>query len=376
MNYGAMVAQLKKNEPEGTVATDVMLLKLMQALQVRFKKTPDSTLDELTKALNGHLVYSMKKRYSVERFFSGHGPVASKLRDFDVISRQYAIGSFRLQSELNRFDFKPIVDKQKAKAFQDWLSEVAENTFGQKHMFGVPLPYEPDAIVELETGIHQEKTTGTIGEETVRILVLAVELPNQLKVRFIVRAGDEAMLLYYHPYEEVWLADECTVCLEGVREALEVEWKKLANHCGYTPEHIDLDTHLKEIHEKVNKIFDQEDKLPGSTLFYERAEGHSYIRFVVEDYILMFINTLGQYAGRETILSINMGGSFNSRLEFSHMREFAKQEMVKIVHAGLDSLIKEYLTPVVAAIGVEEVAVVKAPGNYTSVWQAVTRGKK
>lgn len=348
MNYSEMVAQLKRTMSDDANATTmVMLLQLMQCLQEHFEKQPNENLNNLAMAANGHLIGSMRQRYSVMRYFSGDGPIAQKLRDYDAISRHFSFGGFKLKQMLESFNFQPVEDEQKQDILRDWLVEVGENAFGVKHQFALPLPYGSGVEAELDTGFHLVAASHAQGAEPERLLVLAADLKGGAKVKYVVRANKEALLLYYHPGEQVWLADNCSVYLDGTQEALAVEWEKLANAAGYTAAPVDTEANLKEIEEKVNFIFDNEEMLPHARQFYTRDKDHSYLRFALEEYVLLFINTKGKYPSRTTLLQINQGPAFSSKVEWSQMREFARQELLKITQMGLNEIIGEHLGEII-----------------------------
>lgn len=385
MNHSEMVRQLKRGDTnEAGAVTEVMLLELMQYLQERFKKTPDEALNSMTIAMNNHLIAQAKSRYSVMRYFSGDGPIAQKLREYHAITQVFQICSYRLDSALQNFNFKPVEDAEKAMAFRTFLVEVSENAFAVPHKFAMPLPYEEDIEIGLDTGIHTRRTSYAPDAEESRTLVLAVEFKNGMKVKYVVKRGEHAMLLYYHPYEEVWLVDNGMTHFEGVHEALLAEWEKIANECGYTTQPIDVEENLAVIQSKVTQIFDNEEHLPEVTTHYVREPGQSYLQFEMEEYSLLFINTKGQWPDRNMVLSTG-GDGFRTKVEFSQMREFARQELIKVAHAGLDQLLAialaaplvvepEPTEPAVAAEG--QVSATEAPVNYNPVWKAMQAVKE
>lgn len=395
MNYSEMVGQLKSTEAEDFgSATTGMLLELMQVLQEIHKKNPNGALDSMAQHFQSHVVGVAQQRWSVAKYFSGKGPVANKLRDFAAINKHFAMGNFKLEDKLKLFDFKPVEDIDKAKAFRAWLEDVALNAFGARHVFAVPTPYHAGIEIGLGSGIHNQVGSYDPNVVPERRLVLSAQLPNGLVVKYVVTRGENSQLLYYHPHEEVWLADSGITHFEGVQEALAVEWEKLANQCGYTDKPIDVDASMEDILSKVDYIFDNEERVAQTTQHYVRNEDgqSSYIRFVMEEYILIFINTKGQWPSRNHVLSINGGGAFNSRIEFSQMREFARQELIKVVQAGLDAIIAGYLTEEIvveteplseekalaeAVTGDDERLVPESSTpNYNPVWRAMQAVKE
>lgn len=396
MNYSEMVGQLKSTiEEDSSDVSPMVLLELIHCLQERFKKQPDTTLNSIADSLNSHVVALAQHKWSVAKYFSGKGPIACKLRDYAAMSAHYSIGSYKLNEQLKKFDFQPVDDAARGKAFRRWLEDVAINAFGVPHDIELPLPYTPGLEVGLCTGIHTTAPSTYAPDAVVpRYLVLAVDLANGMRVKYIVLRHHRATLLYWHPHEEVWLADGGEVVFEGVQEALAVEWEKLANQCGYTGEAIDVEANMAQIHEKVYRIFDHEERLPQTNHHYVRTEDgdSSYLRFVLEEYILLFMNTKGQWPSRNTILSINGGSAFNSKIEFSQMREFARQELIKNVHKGLDDIIAQNLqdiepppgkmaaekelaeTVTTPGIGEGEIPKPEIP-NYNPVWKAM-QGKE
>jgi hypothetical protein len=170
-----------------------------------------------------------------------------------------------------------------------------------------------------------------------------------------------------------------------VREALEVEWAKIAGEVGYSSKPVDIEANVEEINRKVELIFDNEDKLPQISTYYIRKDQYeSYLRFQIGDYQLNFMNTKGQWPSRSMSLSINLGGAGNSRIEFTDMREFARQEIFNRVQKGLDELIAQFLTPAQEAAPepaeeVQQPAEQSSTPNYNPVWKAmhgVVKGKK
>jgi hypothetical protein len=385
MTYSEMVTLLKSTIPEdNNGATGIMLLELIQHLQAGSKK-PDAKLGELSSALNKHLIACAQLQWSVLSYFQGDGPIARKLRDYNAISRHFTIGSYKLEDTLKKFDFKAYWDEaEKGSTFREWLEDIAENAFGQSHDIDMPLPYTPGIEIGLDTGVHSQ-ITSYADVEPLRILVLSAELKNGLAVKYVVRRHQRAILLYWHPFEEVWLADGGSVIIPGVREALEVEWAKIAGEVGYSSKPVDIEANVEEINRKVELIFDNEDKLPQISTYYIRKDQYeSYLRFQIGDYQLNFMNTKGQWPSRSMSLSINLGGAGNSRIEFTDMREFARQEIFNRVQKGLDELIAQFLTPAQEAAPepaeeVQQPAEQSSTPNYNPVWKAmhgVVKGKK
>jgi hypothetical protein len=323
-----------------------MLLELIQHLQAGLKK-PDAKLAELHNSLNKHLIGCAQLHWSVLSYFQGDGPVARKLRDYNAINRHFSIGSYKLEETLKKFDFKAYWDEaEKGSTFREWLEDVAENAFSKVHDIALPLPYVPDIEIGLDTGVHTQVVSYAGDAEPQRILVLSAELPNGVIVKYVVRRHQQALLLYWHPLEEVWLADGGGVIIPGVKEALEAEWAKVVAETGYEPKPIDVDANLREIHRKVDLIFDNEEKLPQISAYYIRKdEFESYLRFQIGNYQLNFLNTKGDYPSRSAVLSINLGGPASTRIEFGQLSEFARQEVLNRVHKGLDELIAQFLTP-------------------------------
>jgi hypothetical protein len=349
-------------------------------------------LDDLSRALNSHLVAMAQHKWGVEKYFSGFGPIAVKLKDYAAISTHYAIGSYKLGEQLKKFDFSPVTDEAQGKVFRRWLEDVAINAFGQPHDIELPLPYTPGVEIGLSTGIHTlAPETYAPDAEIPRYLVLAVDMPTGMRVKYIVRRHGRAILLYWHPHEEVWLADAGGVIFEGVQEALAVEWEKLATQSGYTSVPVNIETNMESIQEKAYRLFDKEEHLPESARYYYRdPDGQSsYVRFMLDEYALLFMNTKGQYPSRNALLSITSAGSFNTKIEWTQMREFARQELFKIAHAGLDEMLSlaakneataevpdEPVVEKVPGIGEGEVAHSTAAPDYTPVYLRLQRSAK
>lgn len=348
MTYSEMVGQLKSTiEEDGHSASAMVTLELIGLLQSGMKK-PEPQLESLAKSLNSHIVAMAQHKWSVAKYFSGRGPIANKLRDYAVISRHFSMGIFKLEDKLKKFDFQPLTDDaDRAKAFRSWLEDVAMNAFGTYHDIELPLPYNPGIEVGLPSGIHRTNPESyAAGTESPQWLVLAADLENGLKARYIVRRDHRALLLYWHPHEEVWLADPGETIFPGVLEAFAAEWEKLANKSGYTAEKpVDVEANLAELHTKMNQVFDAEEKLPDVTQHYVRNDDSmsSFVRLQVEQYILTFMNTKGQWASRNILLSVNGAGPYNMRVQWSDLREFTRQEIFKQAHLVLDGLIQQYI---------------------------------
>lgn len=367
MTYSEMVGQLKSTiEEDGHGASAMVTLELLQLLQSANKK-PDPQLDSLSQSLNSHLVAMAQHKWSVAKYFSGHGPIANKLRDYAAINRHFSMGNHKLEDHLKKFDFKPVTDNaERSKAFRVWLEEVGKNAFGTYHDIQLPLPYTAGIEVGLPTGIHTTAPESYAGDaEIPRWLVLAVDLKDGMKVRYIVRRDHRAILLYWHPHEELWLADPGETIFEGVQEALAVEWEKLANLSGYTAEKpVDVNENLRLLEEKSNRIFDNDAKLPSTTQHYVLNDDgmSSFIRLQVEDYILTFMNTKGQWAARNILLTVNGAGPYNMRVQWSDLREFTRQEIFKQAHLVLDGLIQQYIDVPVEPEPLPELTTDKVPG--------------
>ena len=389
MTYGDMVGQLKSTiEEEGHTASAMVTLELLQHLQSIAKKD-DPVLDNLAKSLGDHLIAMQQEKWSVAKYFSGFGPIACKLRDYAAITKHYSLGNYKLEEHLKKFDFKPVTDDgEQAKEFRKWLEEVGNNAFGSYHDIQLPLPYVAGIEVGLPTGIHTTAPESYAADaEIPRYLVLAVDLKSGLKARYIVRRDHRAILLYWHPHEEVWLADGAGVLFEGVWEGFKVEWEKLAQKSGYTAEApVDVEANLKQLEEKSNFIFDNEEKLPDSCRFYNRNDDgmSSYMSLTIETYVLNFMNTKGQWASRNMRLSVMGAGPYNITLKWEDLREFTRQEIFKQAHAALDSLIeqinaktmKDAVKEAEKQAPLVKIVENQVPNYRNPVWQAMQAAEK
>jgi hypothetical protein len=344
MNYSAMVTTLKSTiEDETHSASTVMLLEALNVIKNAAKK-PNEHLDEITQQLHRHLIASAKHKWSLYRYFSGEGPVARKLKDYAAITNAYSMGSFKLNDHIKKFDFEPTTDEnEKGHTFREWLEDVAINMFEVPHTFACPCPYDVGIEIGFDTGIAIQGLQYTEDEQPIKWLTIAVELDNGIQAKYVVKQGADAKLLYWHPHEEVWLADDATTLIPGVWEAMKEQWDTIADQAGFKAKPVNIVEATNEMIKKADRIFDNADKIPEVTEAYIRNGDETYIRFVAEHYHLVFTNIGGKWPARYWTLSFNMGDAHSTTIGFEDMREFARQDLINRATAGLDSLITRFV---------------------------------
>ncbi|BDD79768.1 hypothetical protein [Burkholderia phage FLC9] len=386
MNYSQMVSVLKGTiEEDCHEAATLLTLNAVNAIRASTKK-PSDDLNEAAAALHSHILATAQHRWSVLSYFTGQGPIARKLKDYAAISSTFGMGHYKLEEKLKQFDFGAKLDEGgKGETFREWLEEVVINMFGSLHDLDLPLPYTEGIEIGMDTGIQIQGLQYTEDHQPEKWFVLAADLPNGVKVKFVTKHGATSILLYWHPHEEVWLADGAGVLIPGVWDALKTQWDSIADQAGYQSKPMDVEAETAELNRKAALIFDNPSKLPDVCEAYVKNGHESYIRFNAEHYHLIFGSSDGAYPSRYMMLSFNMGDAHSTTISFKDMREFARQELIKRAHSGLDSLIDRFIVekeaeppePVEASATVEETQAPASPnyGQFNPVWRAINGDK-
>jgi hypothetical protein len=390
MNYSEMVSVLKGTIEEDTHEAVAMLtLNAVNAIRASTKK-PSDDLNEAATALHNHIIATAQHKWGVLNYFTGQGPVARKLKDYAAINKTFGMGIYKLDERIKQFDFGATMDEgAKGETFRDWLEGVVINMFGKQHDFDLPLPYTEGVEIGMDTGIAIQGIQYVEGEEPTKWFTLSADLDNGVKVRYVTRQNDSAILLYWHPHEEVWLADGAGVLIPGVWEALKQQWDTIADQAGYSAKPVDIEAETAELTRKAALVFDNPSKLPDVVEDYVKNGHETYIRFVAEHYHLIFGSSDGAYPSRYMVLSFNMGDAHSTVISFKDMREFARQELIKRAHKGLDSLIERFIVEKEVAAPEPAQAVAEADpddaaqerdetpnyGQFNPVWRALNGDK-
>jgi hypothetical protein len=385
-----MVTVLKSTiEEDCHEAATMLMLNAINAIRASTKK-PSDELNEAAAALHSHIIATAQHKWGVLNYFTGQGPIARKLKDHAALIGTFGIGNFKLNERLKQFDFGAVLDEGgKGETFREWLEEIVINMFGTQHDLDLPLPYTEGIEVGMDTGIHLQGIQYVEGEEPTKWFVLAAELPSGVKVKYVTKKDATSILLYWHPHEEVWLADGAGVLIPGVWDALREQWDTIADQAGYHSKPVDVEAETVELNRKAALIFDNPSKLPDVCEAYVKNGHETYIRFAAEHYHLIFGSSDGEYPSRYMMLSFNMGDAHSTTISFKDMREFARQELINRAHKGLDSLIERFINaqevaapePSEAAAAVDTGESMEEPdetpnyGQFNPVWRALNGGK-
>jgi uncharacterized coiled-coil protein SlyX len=245
-------------------------------------------------------------------YFSGHGPVAKRLRehllliqwlyDTSEVPKEVSdqlVGS--MMRKIDSFDFKPsqeIGDIKEAAEFYNFaIDQVAQG------YFTAPFPKIPEGTHGPE--LFQTGLYGSPGGGQQLTLVLRVGQPGEggMQSVFMASPGSVPMLWHHHPWEDYWMSPahfETTFpgLIEAMREQLALA---LANATGDTSS-FDLAKELQELTVQANTIFDSELLLPEQVLHSDNNavylaynDQQSEILARTADHILSFMNTKGEF---------------------------------------------------------------------------------
>jgi hypothetical protein len=271
-------------------------------------KVFEGLIDNLNKELN--------EDYKFFDYFSGNGPMASRLVEHLCVSSMVHPDNTSSRLDLTAFDFKPVnneICKVKLNSFLTGaVIEVSESEFLSINNSTLDLS-QPDS---LSTGIYKSPHS----ESPTLVLRTVSEDRCGVEALFIATPGKMGELWYYHPYELVWVFGDEDYIFTGMQESLELEFEKAKDKACQTFSDFDFDKEISKLDEQSDFIFDNESSvLPEvafnglanesknpdvSTGFFTKPD-YSLILISLDNTVLLFRNTKADYPSRNRQIMIN-----------------------------------------------------------------------
>lgn len=309
---------------------------------------------------------------SVVKYFSGNGPVATRLREHIEMSLllDHAMNDEEdedfddkheyLVQLLNDFNFSPDNDKEAVSELCSFIDSV--RMYMKENTFNKPVSEMKNhcSLDELRTGIYKAEHSNSNF-----LLVLSVELPNTdgLKAILIMPTNGNSSMWFYHPIESIWILNYNDYTFDGLKKIFVEHFFLAIADAEPTVVKFDYTLELASLQESIDFIFDNEKLIPSMRLvsytngisgFHRDTVDSQLIACCVDDYSLLFRNTNGNYASRSTVMVQSLGDD----------------KMVTITNELVPEEIKKILvdkTKYIIKLVTDEINKVKAERNFTKM---------
>lgn len=173
-------------------------------------------------------------QYSVENYFGGTGPVASKIRERVCMDELLSGQRSYLQEKragalmMKYFIFERETDRQAIQLTKQFLQDVTNYFLGKKLLpkpGSFPISAKADPIFYQENLLFLQDVDAYL--PVTATLILAGDLPSGVRVRFKADQAGDCKLSYFHPGESEWMDVGMDYILKGTREVLRESYLRL-----------------------------------------------------------------------------------------------------------------------------------------------------
>jgi hypothetical protein len=243
------------NQLETTVA------QLMLNLDAMLPQQNESVLQTLVRDLQSRLHAMKCAGNSVQDYFSGKGPVAKKLQEYSsIFGWMIPGGGLRdVATQLRAFDFHPIADVNVVGNLNRFLMSIRDQV--NDLSFTTPMPPVGTANFNaLQTGIYGE---GPFSENYTIVLRTHTKDRMGIEAIFVCPPSEEAVLAYWHPFEQAWVYSDYTSSWQHIQGLLEQEFYRAMEEANQLVKGFDFVTEIIRLTERCQKsIFAMASFLP------------------------------------------------------------------------------------------------------------------
>jgi hypothetical protein len=296
----------------------------------------------LSKRLTDQLEALRAQRDTAFSFFAGQGPVAKKLRDHVNMQRwilgenHFGLG-LKLREVESLFDLHPTKDETVLESLTAFIRSTFPLMNGT-HIDGQEFTEVTgdQTLMNLSSGFYVDRR-GTV---PAYMLLLRTRIANTgPEVLYVLQACREEQLFFYHPNEDEWFRADYTFTFYQLVNKLKAELDIVIEPLGFTVTPLNLELELAKLYDRVNFIFDNEERLSAARHEYYR-EGQDWTQILLPlgaGYSWMFTNTKGRYPSRSNAFVKKIGESIQSA-SIDELNEFSRQNMFKFAFGELDKM--------------------------------------
>lgn len=357
MNYDKLVQQLDLTPP---AAKEVDLLRetimtLVSHLRVLIPNGAPA-LNQFYSEMEQQFHDLRRRHYSVKSYFTGHGALANKLRDFLVLDEHFQTQDDAaspqyirtVEEQLARFDFKPTSDPELIKQLKDFIVTLRPTVLNKTFRSPKPALVGNLNFDQIESGIYGDPADA---EKFIIVLRTSFEPREQVETLLIYQK-QQANLWYFHPFEARWINSLFDVTFDGVLEQLQQEFEKAVAAAEPIVREVTFEEELLVILQKANSVFENEQLLPIKYEMppertdkrfpllptgFERTMDDSCIIVSADSYSLLIRNTRGAYPSRTYHFMQNYT-TLPSTATVDEMSESVKRMLIKRAHSAFNNL--------------------------------------
>lgn len=279
--------------------------------------------------------------YSPELYFNGLGPIGRRIVEtmsiMDFVAKGQARELFEdvdLKAFLQTFRFEMVSSAETFHALNHFVGNITEQVFSRRFELVTPvIPVSESSaedLIELKSSFVEREQFSIV----IRLGEVIVKLVAFVETGF-------AHLLYWHPREEVWLLNRGEQQFPGMLAALAEEWATMEQSFRIPKITLSLPEAQADIEQKVNRIFDNEQLIPGVLRCLTKVSAfETRLVFQHSGYQWIFLNTRGQWPGRTQFLchiNTHAGATLDS------LPGPLRQALLEAANRELDEVIKTYL---------------------------------
>lgn len=342
----------------GDRARDQTLLsRLMVYLGGKFKETdPNSELVSIMRDWQQSHEAWGRERFSVEDYFNGRGPVGRRvleaIRVNETIAGRHNVGLQMKQlfiEALAPFRIPIFNDPVATNELYHLIQTISRRVYGQMASLQVPsIPLHTGQILAEHrvSNFHQVKAEDTITREPYSTVMLFASI-GAAWVCLDIRSTGKAQLMYYHPAEDVWLFSDGTHVFFRMVSHLAAEWERLEQQIAdkLPKANASLPQAMAQLQVKVDKVFDNEHKIPADArhFFRDPQLPVSRVMLRVGDLQVNFINTRGHYPSRVMYVIRGLEDVLSTRVQLEELSPLVQKQVLDAIEAVFDGYISDYI---------------------------------
>lgn len=334
-----------------------LLTRLLVYLGGKFKETdPDSELVSIMRDWQKSHELRERERFSVEDYFKGRGPVGRRLTEMVRLNQSIA-GPNKIGPQmkalfieaLEPFHIPIFKDPRATHELHHLIQTISRRMYGQPAKLRVPsIPlHMGDILAEHRvSNFHQVSAQDTVTREPYSTIMLFAQIGTAW-VCLDVRSTGRTQLMYYHPAEDVWLFSDGEYVLFRMVAHLRGEWERLEQQIAdkLPKTNTSLPEMMVQLQVKVDKVFDNEDKIPADARHFFRDEQLPVSRVMMRigDLQVNFINTRGHYPSRVMYMIRGVEDVLSTRVQLEELSPLLQKQVIDAVEDVFDGYINGYI---------------------------------
>ena len=339
--------------------THTLMSRLLVYLGGKFKESdPDAELVTIMREFQQSYEARERERYSVEDYFTGKGPVGRRIfegvRINETVAGRHQVGAQMRQlfaEALRTFSIPIYKDPVQTHELYHLIQGISMRVFGKTALLQMPsIPLHMGQILPEHrvSNFHNVSAEDTVTKEPYSLIMLYAQI-GPAWVCLDIRSTGQARLMYYHPAEDAWLFHDGEYVLFEMVKLLQAEWMRLEDQIKdkLPKASVSLPEMMEALQVKVDKVFDNEDKIPMDARHYfrDRQFPTSKISLKIKDLQVNLINTRGDYPSRNMYVLRGIEDVMSTRVKLEELSPLVQKQVFDAVEDVLNGYIDGYIEP-------------------------------